>query len=122
MFKENLDKKDLNITKVESEISKITQMISDWIENIFVPQKNDIKHCFFQVKLLNEQEANKIAERLKISLPQKSDSGFFIYDKKKIEILAFNKDDFLISEEWYIKWDKNKVICYANYWNELWSF
>ncbi|MCF7834595.1 hypothetical protein K9M48_00870 [Candidatus Gracilibacteria bacterium] len=122
MYKETFEDNDLKETDIQSEMSQIVESVSDGIENIFMPQKGEIKHCFFKVKLLNHQEASNISKRFKIDLPSKSDSDFFIYDKQISKIFPFNKNDFLISQDGYFRCTGKDIFCYDSFGNEIGSF
>lgn len=108
-------------------LSQIKIDSSKWIETVFItdrflPNKKDIKNCYFNNRLLNKKETLEICKNKWLSLPKDIDTNnFFIYHKN-LWIISFQKWDFVITDEWYATTDWKYIICYDNNWEELWFF
>lgn len=83
-------------------------------DNISVPEKKDIKRCYWtNFTLKTQKEAQKLVNEKKIIIsPKYKDSDFFVYNERTNELVPFKKNDYLMYEHGYFTFDGIHYLSY----------
>jgi len=105
------------VCTVEKLIAKTNNQLGDALyiaEDIFIPQKKDIKRCYrTDFELKTKEEAKKIIKEKKILIsPKYKDADFFVYNERKEELVPFKKNDYLMNDRGYFTYDGTSYISY----------
>lgn len=89
-------------------LSQIKVDSSKWIETVFItdrflPNKQDIKNCYFNNRLLSKEEALEICKIKWLVIPKDIDNSNFFIHHKKLWVISFQKWDFIIDESWWYR-------------------
>lgn len=124
---ENLGIKKANIRSVRELINLTNTQLDDALyitEDIFIPQKKDIKRCYrTDFELKTQKEAKKIMSEKKIFLSSKhKHADFFVYNERKEELLPFKKNDYLMHDHGYFTFDGKNYVSYDDSGREVGRF
>jgi hypothetical protein len=99
-------------------ISQIRQDARNWIETIFLPSVENINRCYFNNKLLNKEEAIKLAKSRKIKMTTNTDEHKFFIHHKSLWIIPFEKWDFIMDGWWYRTTDWKIIFSFDEKWKD----
>ncbi|MEI6672036.1 MAG: hypothetical protein WCL02_01400 [bacterium] len=93
-------------------------------DNIFIPEKKDIKRCYrTNFTLKTQKETKRLSKEKKIVInPKYKDSDFFVYNERTNELVPFKKNDYLMYEHGYFTFDGINYLSYDDNGNEISKF
>ncbi|MFZ2150474.1 MAG: hypothetical protein WAZ12_05410 [Candidatus Absconditicoccaceae bacterium] len=79
-------------------ISQIREDAKNGIETIFLPSIENINRCYFNNKLLTQEEAVELSKTRKIKMTANTGEHKFFIHHKSLGIIPFEKGDFIMDD------------------------
>ena len=99
-------------------ISQIREDAKNWIETIFLPSIENINRCYFNNKLLTQEEALELAKTRKIKMAANTQEHKFFIHHKSLWIIPFEKWDFIMNGWWYRTTDWKHIFPFDEKWKD----
>lgn len=126
-WQESINVKKNQVRSLEELIALTNTQLDDALyiaEDIFLPQKEHIKHCYrTDFELKTHVEAKKIIQEKKLFLSSKyKNADFFVYNDRREELMPFKKNDYLMHDRGYFTFDGINYISYDDSGREIGRF